>query len=71
VCRSWIDYSFNRTLRQILVNQVLGNLVHLHYPGVVTLPGNGRRMLIITWDHYRYAPDENYGTTKGAAAYNL
>jgi hypothetical protein len=41
MCRSWIDYSFDETSKQRLVNQVLGNLVHLHYPGMVTLPKNG------------------------------
>jgi hypothetical protein len=29
------------TSRQRLVNHVLGNLVRLHYPGVVTLPNRG------------------------------
>jgi hypothetical protein len=38
--------------RQRLVNQVLGNLVHLHHSDVVTLPENGRRELTTTWEHY-------------------
>jgi hypothetical protein len=62
VCRSWVDYSFDEDSRQRLVNQVLGNLVHLHHPGVLTLPGNGRRKLNTTWDHYRFALDGDYGT---------
>jgi hypothetical protein len=33
---------------QRLVNQVLGNLIHLHHPGVVTMPENGRRELTTT-----------------------
>jgi hypothetical protein len=47
--------------RQRLVNQVLGNMVHLHYPGVVILPGNDRRVLATTCDHYRFASDGDYG----------
>jgi hypothetical protein len=42
VCSNWVDYSFQGDKRQRLVNQVLGNMVHLHHLGVVTLPGNGR-----------------------------
>jgi hypothetical protein len=68
VCRSWIDYSFDETSRQKLLNSVLGNLVCLHYPGMVTLPGNGRRVLVTTWDHYRFAPDGDYGTAQGVVS---
>jgi hypothetical protein len=55
----------------MLVNQVLGNLVRLHHPGVVTLPGNGRRELTTTWEHYRFAPDGSYGTAQGAVAHDF
>jgi hypothetical protein len=41
MCKSWIDSGFDGILRQRLVNQILGNLCRLHYPGMVTLP-NGR-----------------------------
>jgi hypothetical protein len=71
VCRSWVDYSFDEDSRQRLVNQVLGNLVHLHYPGVLTLPGNGRRKLNTTWDHYRLALDGDYGTAQGAMLHDF
>jgi hypothetical protein len=60
VCRSWVDYSFEGDKRQRLVNQVLGNLVHLRHPGVVTLLENGRRELATTWEHYRFALDGSY-----------
>jgi hypothetical protein len=44
----------------MLVNQVLGNLVPLHHPGVVTLLGNGRCELTTTWEHYQFTPDGSY-----------
>jgi hypothetical protein len=48
---------------------VLGNLVRLHHLDMVTLPGNGR--LVATWDHYRFAPDGDYGTVQGAVSYDF
>jgi hypothetical protein len=53
------------------VNQVLGNLVHLHHPCVVTLPENGHRALATTWDHCRFAPDGDYGTTQGVVSHDF
>jgi hypothetical protein len=35
------------------VNMVLGNLIRLHYPGLVTLP-SGEYVPTTTWEHYRY-----------------
>jgi hypothetical protein len=55
----------------MLVNQVLGNLVHLHHPGVVTLPGNGRRELATIWEHYQFTPNGSYRTTQGAVVHDL
>jgi hypothetical protein len=49
----------------------LGNLVHLHHPGVVTLPGNGRRELATTWEHYWFAPDGSYKTAQGVVAHDF
>jgi hypothetical protein len=71
VCRSLIDYSFEGDSRQRLVNQVLGNLVHLHHPGVVTLPRNGHREIATTWDHYHFALDGDYGTAQGTVSYDF
>jgi hypothetical protein len=48
VCKSWIDYSVEEDSRKRLVNQVLGNLIHLHQPSVVTLPENSHRELTTT-----------------------
>jgi hypothetical protein len=70
VCTSWIDSSFEGTSKQRLVNQVLGNLVHLHYLGVVTLP-SGHRELVTTWDHYRYALNGDHGTTQRAVSHGF
>jgi hypothetical protein len=53
------------------VNQVLGNLVHLHHPGVVTLPGSGRRELTTTWEHYQFALDGDYGTAQGEVVHDF
>jgi hypothetical protein len=71
VCRSWIDYSFDRTSRQRLVNWVLGNLVCLHYPRLVTLPEHGHRVLATTWDQYRFAPNGDYKTAQGVVLHDF
>jgi hypothetical protein len=34
VCKTWIDDSFTGTGHNTQVNMVLGNLVHLHWPGL-------------------------------------
>jgi chromosome condensin MukBEF MukE localization factor len=65
MCRFWIDSRFDGTSRQRLVNQVLGNLCRLHYPGMVTLLGTGEREITTSYEHYRFAPDGDYGTTQG------
>jgi hypothetical protein len=62
VCRLLIYSSFDGMSKQTLVNQVLGNLVRLHYLGVVTL-SSGHQEIATTWDQYWYAPDGDYETT--------
>jgi hypothetical protein len=71
VCRSWVDYSFDGISRQILLNQVLGNLIRLHHLGVVTLLKNGRRVLATSWDHCWFALDEDYGTAQAAVSHDF
>jgi hypothetical protein len=71
VCRSWIENSFHGMSTQRLVNLVLGNLVRLHYPGVVTLPRNGRRVLATTWYDYQFAPDGDYVTAHGVVSHDF
>jgi chromosome condensin MukBEF MukE localization factor len=66
MCRSWIDSGFDGTLKQRLVHQVLCNLCHLHYLGMVTVLGTSEREIATTWEHFRFAPDGDYGTSQGA-----
>ena len=47
------------------VNAVLGNLVRLHYPGVVTL-ASGERVPATSWKHYALSPDQAHGNAQGA-----
>jgi hypothetical protein len=44
---------------------------HIHHPGVVTLLENGHWELATTWEHYRFAPDGDYGTVQGAVAHDF
>jgi hypothetical protein len=46
-------------------------MVHLHHPGVVTLPRNGRRELTTTWEHYRFTPDGSYENTQGVVEHDF
>jgi hypothetical protein len=71
MCRFWIDYSFEGDSRERLVNQVLGNLVPLHHPGVVTLLRNDHLEFTTIWHHYRFAPDGDYGTVQGAVVHDF
>jgi hypothetical protein len=45
------------------VNMVLGNLVRLHWPGLVTLP-TGESIPATTWEHYRYDVCRTFGNTQ-------
>jgi hypothetical protein len=61
-CRTWIDCSFTGTGHYRQVNMVLGNLVHLHWPGLVTLP-SGKSVPATTWEHCRYGVFRTFGNT--------
>jgi hypothetical protein len=37
---SWLDTSWDGRGHRRQVNQILGNLIHLHYPGLVTNGGH-------------------------------
>jgi hypothetical protein len=63
VCRTWIDDSFTGTGHYRQVNMVLGNLVRLHWPGLVTLP-SGESVPATTWEHYRYGVCRTFGNTQ-------
>jgi hypothetical protein len=41
---------------------VLGNLVRLHLPSLVTLP-NGESVPATTWEHYRYGVCKTFSNT--------
>jgi hypothetical protein len=41
---------------------VLGNLVHLHLPSLVTLP-NGEFVPATTWEYYRYGVCRTFSNT--------
>jgi hypothetical protein len=56
---------FQGTGHQRQVNVVLGNLVHMHYPGKVTR-SDGTIPPTTCWDDYALAPNVTYGTSKRA-----
>jgi hypothetical protein len=57
---SWLDTNFNRRGHHGQINTILGNLLRLHYPGVV-LRGAGRNAPTIGWHDYARAQDVRYG----------
>jgi hypothetical protein len=61
---SWLDTSFDRRGYHRQVNQVLGNLLHLHYLGIV-MKGAGRSDPTITWRDYTFAPNARYRNAQG------
>ena len=64
VCRSWFDSSFDGVGHHRQVNQVLGNLVRHHWPGVVTDPGSGEVIPVTQWEHFKM-PKEQCGMISG------
>jgi hypothetical protein len=63
-CRSWIDSKFQGTGHHGQVNKTLGNICRLLWPGMVTLP-SGQEVPAMTWEHYRYAVNAQYGNAQG------
>jgi hypothetical protein len=51
------------------VNQVLGNLLHLHYPRIV-MKGADRSEPATTWHDYARAPDARYGNAHNLAQHS-
>jgi hypothetical protein len=64
-CSSWVNTTFQGTDYKSQVNAVLGNLVHMHYPGEVT-QSDGIISSATCWDDYALAPNVTYGSTQGA-----
>jgi hypothetical protein len=46
---SWLDTSFDGRCHHRQVNQVLGNLLRLHYP-IIVIKGAGRSNFVLTVD---------------------
>jgi hypothetical protein len=61
---SWLYTSFDGRGHNRQVNAILGNLLRLHYPGLVTR-GAGRTAPTTTWRDYARAPDARYGNAQG------
>jgi hypothetical protein len=62
---SWLDISFDGRGHHRQVNAILGNLLRLHYPGVV-VRGAGRTAQPATiWRDYARAPDARYENAQG------
>jgi hypothetical protein len=59
----WINDSFTGIGHYRQVNMVLGNLVRLHWPGLVTLP-SGESVPVTPWEHYRYGVYRTFGNTQ-------
>jgi hypothetical protein len=62
---SWYDSSFDVRGHKRQVNAILGNLLRLHYTGVVVI-GAGHSAPMIGWCDYARAPDARYENTQGA-----
>jgi hypothetical protein len=56
---SWQDTSWDGRGHHRQVNQILGNLIRLHYRGLVTKGGHSEH--VTTWRHYARAPDARHG----------
>jgi hypothetical protein len=61
---SLLDTSFDGRGHHRQVNQILGNLLRLHYPGLV-MKGGGHSEPATTWRDYARAPDAGYENTQG------
>jgi hypothetical protein len=65
-CRGWFDTSFEGGVKHHrVVNHVLGNLLHLHWPGAVTHPISGEDVACINWDMFRCQFDSQYQNAQG------
>ena len=69
-CSQWEDTSFDGRGHHRQVNQVLGNLCHLHNPGIVTDP-KGVVVPCTSWSHFALAPHATYGTAQGAVKHDF
>jgi hypothetical protein len=59
----WLDTSWDGRGHHRQVNQILGNLIRLNYPGLVTMGGRGEPAT--TWHDYARAPNARHGNAQG------
>jgi hypothetical protein len=60
---SWLDTSLDGRGYHRQVNTILGNILQLHYPGVV-VRGAGHSVPTTGWRDYACASDERYGNAQ-------
>jgi hypothetical protein len=60
---SWLDTSWDGRGHRRQVNQILGNLIRLHYSGLVAKGGHSKPTT--TWRDYARAPDARHGNVQG------
>jgi hypothetical protein len=62
-----LDTSFEGGAKHYrMVNQILGNLLRLHWPGLVTHPDSGEEVPCLRWDMFCYHFDSRYQHAQGA-----
>jgi hypothetical protein len=66
---SWLDTSWDGRGHCRQVNPILGNLIHLHYPGLVTTGGHSEPAT--TLRDYARVPDARHGNAKGVVRHAL
>jgi hypothetical protein len=66
---SWLDTSWDRRGHPRQVNQILGNLIHLHYPGLVTKGGHSEP--VTTWRDYARALDARHENAQGVVRHSF
>jgi hypothetical protein len=66
---SWLDTNWDRRGHHRQVNQILGNLIRLHYPGLVMKGGHSEP--VTTWCDYACALDARYGNAQGVMRHAL
>jgi hypothetical protein len=67
---SWLDTSFDIRGHHRQVNTILGNLLWLHYSGVM-VRGVGHSGPMTSWCDYACAPDARYGNAQGVMRYTF
>jgi hypothetical protein len=66
---SWLDASWDRRGHHKQINHILGNLIHLHYPVLVTKGGCSEPTT--TWRDYARAPDAIYENAQGVVRHTF